>query len=129
MSKNNGHQFVKNADASFAFGDIVDNVFLGLIDLPVGAQAIGGRLIIDTVFDSTTNPIDVGDGVSVNRYKGAVDGKAAALTALVPTGYKTLSTSRTIGITMNFTGANPTAGAGRLEVEYVVDGAADFNQR
>lgn len=131
FTKNNGHQFVKSAIADFTYADFVSGTYKELIDLPANAVVIGGRLIADTAWNSaTSDTLAVGDNTTAARYKAAQDVKTAAgLWALVPTGFRVTNTQLGLGITWTGVGAAPTAGAGRLEVEYIVEGSADFSQR
>lgn len=92
------------------------------IELPPCAIVIGGDVVVDTAFNSTTNTITLGDVTTANRYANAVDLKTAARTALTLTGFKTTPTERFIKANLAYTGAAPTAGSVRIRVEYVVDG-------
>lgn len=99
------------------------------IEIPKGATVLSGQAIIDTPFNSAASDvITVGDEASANRYKAGINAQAAGVTALVPTGIKsTATTNIVVGLTP--TGATmPTAGAGRLIVEYVIDGRSEFDQ-
>ena len=91
------------------------------IPLPVGAVVIGGELVVTTAFDGSTYAVIVGDSASANRYLGTADRKAAALTALVPTGY--VSLGENIRLTITPTGTT-TAGAATLRIRYTVVGRA-----
>lgn len=63
-----------------AFGaDDAANTTFDLFTPPPGAVVIGGRVIVVTVFNSTTNTLDLGDSDDPNRYTetGAINLKDA----------------------------------------------------
>lgn len=127
ITKNDARQEVQSALVSFTYADFVSGTLAPAVDLPYGAIITGGFIVIDTAFDSaTSDTIIVGDSVDGDRYAAAVDGQAAALTALTPTGYKYTAIDE-MGITLTSVGT-PTAGAGRLCVEYIIDGRATHTQ-
>lgn len=101
-----------------------------VIDLPANAIVVGGELIVDTAFDSTTSDVlDIGDGVDDDEYTSSqIDLQTAGRTALTLTGYK-YTTPDTIDVewTAGSTGT-ATAGSARLIVQYIVDGRAAFSQ-
>ncbi|MGJ3704645.1 hypothetical protein [Variovorax sp. AFSI2.2] len=98
------------------------------ISLPGNAIVVGGALTVLTAWNSaTTATLSLGDATLATRYANAVDLKTAARTALTLTGYK-----HTVGEWLKAliaqTGAAATAGAARLEVEYIVAGRGLTNQ-
>ncbi|WP_027730561.1 hypothetical protein ABL850_15585 [Variovorax paradoxus] len=98
------------------------------VSLPGNAIVVGGALTVLTPWNSaTTATLSLGDAAVATRYANAVDLKTAARTALTLTGYK-----HTVGEWLKAliaqTGAAATAGAARLEVEYVVSGRGLSNQ-
>lgn len=99
------------------------------INLPGNAIVVGGALTVLTAWNSaTTATLKLGDAADDDRYTAsAIDLKTAARTALTVTGYK-----HTVGewlkATLAQTGTAATAGAARLEVEYVVQGRSLSNQ-
>jgi hypothetical protein len=99
ITKKSGRQEVVSAYIDINFADIVAAGAYSAIDLPVGSQVVGGDMVVDTVFNSTTNTISVGDASSAARYLAATDTKTAARTALVPTGFRTTATQPAIVIT------------------------------
>lgn len=126
ISKEVGRQYVLSAKVPFAFGDFgASGVIEPALDLPGGATVIGGELVITTAFNSgTSDVITVGDiGGTEDRYATAVDGQAAARTALTLNGVG-YSAPAVIGIDWTGVGAAPTAGAGYVDVQYVMDGRA-----
>lgn len=90
-----------------------------IIPLPFGAQVVGGELIVKTASDVvTTHTVSVGDSASATRYLGVTSIKAAARTALVPTGYVGLGEA--IRITIAATGGGGTVGKAQIMVEFVI---------
>lgn len=84
-------------------------------NLPNNATIVGGSVTVETVSnDATTATVAVGDSGSAARYLGATNLKAAANTALVPTGY------RGVGENLRIQIANGTGGAttGKVTVRY-----------
>lgn len=102
----------------------------GVVDLPANAIVVGGELIVDVVFNSTTSDvIDIGDGGNDDRYtSSAIDLTALGRTALTLTGYKyTVADAIDVEWTAGSTGT-ATTGSARLIIQYVVDGRAAFSQ-
>jgi uncharacterized protein (DUF433 family) len=128
ITKNKGRQDILSAYVDINFADVVAAGAYNAIDLPVGAQVVGGDMVVDTVFNSTTNTLSVGDASSAARYLGATDTKTAARTALVPTGFRTTATQPSITVTAALTGGAPTTGQVRLRVDYIVNKRAAFAQ-
>lgn len=117
------------AEVTVDFSNVVDTaVSVPAIQLPHGAQVVGGAVIVDTALNGTTTSVlDVGDALSTNRYVNDVNLKATGRTALVPTGY--VSDGAPIWITpVHSGGTAPTAGRFRVLVEYVIAGRATENQ-
>lgn len=129
ITKNRGRQSATEAYVDIAFGDVVSGVAQAAIDLPVGAQLVGGDIVVDTAFNSVTSDvITVGDALSAARYLGSTSIAATGRTALVPTGYRTLSTSNQIKVAWTGVGTAPTAGQLRLRVAYIQNKRAQFSQ-
>lgn len=98
------------------------------VNLPGNAIVVGGALTVLTAWNSaTTATLSLGDAGVATRYANAVDLKTAARTALTVTGYKH-TVSEWLKALIAQTGAAATAGAARLEVEYVVQGRGLSNQ-
>ena len=93
-----------------------------VIPLPPGAVVIGGSFVRTTAFDGTTYAVTIGDSASANRYLGTADYKAAATTALVPTGY--VSLGENLRLTITPTGTT-TVGNGTVRIEYTIVGRAN----
>ncbi len=129
ITKDSGRQEVVCADVGFSFDEFgASGVAEAALDLPQNAVVVGGFLVIDTAFDSlTSDTLTVGDGDSDDLYVAGIDGTAAALSAIVPTGKK-YTVPDTIDIKWTGVGTAPTQGAGRLIVEYIVDARAMFSQ-
>lgn len=117
------------ATVDFAYTDLTSGSAATAIKLPVGAVVVGGAVVVKTAFNSgTSDALVVGDGTTADRYKSSYSIQSAARTALVPTGYIVLSTTREIKVTWTAVGTAASAGAARLEVEYIVPARADFSQ-
>lgn len=98
------------------------------INVPGNAIVVGGALTVLTAWNSaTTATLSLGDAGSATRYANAVDLKTAARTALTVTGYKH-TVSEWLKALIAQTGAAATAGAARIELEYVVQGRGLSNQ-
>lgn len=96
-------------------------------DLPAGARVVGGYIVVDTAFDSTTNTLDVGDSGQVDRYTSAapVDLQTLGDTALTVDGSLTDDSTKYIVGTYAETGTAPTVGSARVIIEYVEDDRAN----
>lgn len=93
------------------------------IDLPVGAEIVGGSVTVRTAFNTTgTDTITIGDSGSANRYLAATSIKSAARTALTLTGFK----ATTNNLIVARTPADSAATAGTLEI-YVQYWSPKFN--
>ena len=129
ITKNKGRQSVIDAYVDINFADLASGVAQNAIDLPVGAQVVGGDVVVDTAFNSVTSDvIVVGDASVANRYLTSTSIAAAARTALVPTGFRTTATQPSIRVTWTGVGTAPTAGQLRLRVSYIVNKRAAFSQ-
>jgi len=129
ITKNADRQYPLVAKVSFTYADFTGSTGVGLtaLDMPGSARIIGGALNITTVFDSaTSDTIDVGDGTTAARYLAALDVTALGRTVLVPDQLDN-DTSGTSAVFLEWTGvgAVPSAGAGFLEVEYVMSDRAN----
>ncbi len=104
----------------FTYADLVSGVASKAVDMPDGAQVVGGEVIIDTAWDTgTTDVLDVGDASSGNRYANDINLKATGRTALTLTGFQTTSTQKQVLLTNTAVGTAATVGAGRLIVHYL----------
>lgn len=117
------------ATVDISYADLVSGAAQTAIQLPVGAVVVGGAVVVKTAFNSATSDvIVVGDSASANRYRASVSIASAARQALTATGYETLSTTRGLQVTWTGSGTAPSAGALRLEVEYIVPSRGDAIQ-
>lgn len=102
------------------------------IPLPVDAVVLGNShvAVLDAIGTTGTDVLDVGDSASDNRYKNNIDLKTAALTALVPTGFRTTASNRTLYLTRVPADEDAADGDGLIEVAltYMVVGKGGFNQ-
>ncbi len=129
ITKNRGRQSPIDAYVDFTFADILAAGGYAAIDLPVGAQPVGGDLVVDTAWaTSTTATLSVGDASSATRYATTVDLKTPGRTALTLTGRRTTASEPSVVVTFALTGSAPTAGAARLRVAYIVNKRAAFAQ-
>ncbi len=129
ITKNSNRQEEIVAWVDINMADLVNNVAQNAIMLPPNAVITGGDITCITAFDSTSSDIiDVGDSVTDDRYVSAASVHATGLTALVPTGYATLPTTRAVAVLWASGGGTPTVGKFRLTVKYFVLGRAAFAQ-
>lgn len=119
-----GRQEPLFGEVAFDFTQIADNgVAVRALDLPYGAQVIGGAVVVDTAFNPGTSlALAVGDATVANRYEAAVDLTHVGRTPVALTGY--VSDGSPINITPTLVGAAATAGAARLHVMYVIKNRA-----
>lgn len=134
IQKNSGRQEVVAAYVDFTFADVTDDTYMPAVDLPLGAQVVGGGLAISTIFNSATDDkFSIGDQIGSSAatkttYAAlSADVTAATNIPIVPTG-KVYDEPSTVGVVWNGTGTAPTAGAGRLTVLYIVNKRACFSQ-
>lgn len=130
IKKNSGRQGLIAAYVTISVADVVNNVAQAAIDLPIGAVVVGGALVTTEAWNSTsTDVMDVGDATSATRY--ATDANIRALNArvaLTPTGFVHTSSQPALTVTWTSGGGTPTTGKTRLEVQYYVQGRAEFSQ-
>jgi hypothetical protein len=116
---------VNTSSASTAFSAAAGTTY-DVATLPYGAQVVGGDIVVKTVSNDTgTSTMSVGDSASATRYLGATNLKAAARTALVPTGYKSLGEA--IRLTIANQNGNATTGNVKVTVLFTIDGRANEN--
>jgi hypothetical protein len=90
-----------------------------VILLPTNMVVVGGDIVVRTVSNDTgTATLAVGDSASAARYLGATSIKAAARTALVPTGYRGLGEQ--IRITLANANGDATTGLVTVRIEYMM---------
>lgn len=130
-------QYVMEAEFTFNFDDTMVSVAgaevdfgktnisatsFDIINLPENSVIVGGELVVETAFDTASYAVVIGDSVTADRYLATADRKAAARTALVPTGYRTNGSNLRIGIT---NADVCTQGKATVRVQYVVTGRAN----
>lgn len=109
----------------FGVTTVAETNSFDVINLPPNAVVIGGDWVTETVFDTAGLDITVGDATTGNRYLASADLKAAARTALVPTGY--VSDGGTIRISVQCDDVC-TTGKATLRVMYTIrDRANEVN--
>lgn len=132
ITKNANRQCVEVATADFVLADLTSGAYAAAVDLPLGAIVVGGGVFVTTLFNSgTDDKFSIGDKVgsataTADTYAAisadiTATGRAAAI---VPTGVKTTDQT-SVGIVWTATGTAASAGAGRLVVEYIIDGKAE----
>lgn len=134
ITKKSGRQEVIVASVDFTYADVTDDTYMAAIDLPVNAVVVGGYLAITTLFNSATDDKfsigeQVGAAAAVKTTYAALsaDITAVGIVAIVPTGVA-FTSNGTVGVVWNGTGTAPSAGAGRLVVQYMVKERACFSQ-
>ena len=114
----------------FEYDDFVSGTAKNLINLPSGARVIRGFVDITSVFGPSTQTLVVGDSVgtqpTANKYLTSTNVTSTGVTALTTSvvGEAANGVLGTGGawITGTLTsGSAATGGAGRLQVEYVID--------
>ena len=130
IQKNPDRQWPLRAKVDFTYADFgASGTAEAAIDLPGGARVIGGQLAITTAFNSaTSDSLDVGDGSTANRYASAVNGQATGVTALTVDELDHATGKGIVYITWTGAGGGTSAGAGFLEVEYVIEGRGNESQ-
>lgn len=132
ITKNANRQCAGVATCDFTYADVTSGAYAACVDLPIGAIVTRGDLFITTLFNSaTTDTFSIGDQIgsaaaTATRYSATSADITAVgrAVALVPTGIK-MTDSATVGVVWTGAGAAPTAGVGKLVVEYIVDGKAE----
>lgn len=127
LTKLPARQAVEVAQCDFTYADVTSGTYAAMVDLPIGAIVTGGYLAITTLFNSaTTDTFSIGDKIgsasaTATTYAATsaditATGRAAAI---VPTGIK-MTDAATVGVVWTGTGAAPSAGVGKLVVEYIL---------
>jgi len=115
------------AFVDFKLADLENGVTLDAIEIQSGAVLLGGYVeILKALNSETSDSIAVGDSDSPAEY-GSANGADIGVTALVPTG-KEYPVINNVTLTWTGVGIAPTAGEGRLVVEYMATGRAQFSQ-
>lgn len=132
VTKKPARQNTEVATCDFTYADLTSTVYAACVDLPLGAIVTRGDLFITALFNSaTTDKFSIGDQVGAAAATATTYSALSAditatgrAVALVPTGIPTTAAT-TVGVVWTGDGAAPTAGTGRLVVEYIINGAAD----
>jgi len=105
--------------ALVAFSAAANTVY-DLFTLPYNSQVIGGDLTVKTVSNDTgTSTIALGDSGTAARYLAATNFKAAARTAVTPTGYATQGEA--LRMTIANQNGNATTGKAKIVILFLVD--------
>jgi hypothetical protein len=133
--KDQGRQYSLWASANIGFADgltVAQAIGTGiqdLLDLPAGAEVVGGSITVTEVWDQgTTAVLDIGDVDDPDRYTSSpVDLKSLGRTALTLDG-KVTTGEETVDVDPVLVGADSTQGAATIRVEYVINDRAHENQ-
>jgi hypothetical protein len=119
-----GDQMANTSGVVTAFKDATGTVF-DVINLMQGATLVGGEVVVETASNDSgaSATIAVGDSNNTTRYLGATSIKAAARTALVPTGYR--GAGENIRITLANANGDATAGKVTIRALFSVQGRAN----
>lgn len=125
-------QYPLVAVVDIVFGDIPGSALVNVLELPQNAVVTKIDLVVDTAFaGGTTHDLDIGDDVDPNRYTQTISEIDAAGVPTNPPAadfYQTTDAEPNITVTPTHTGGDPTSGAARLIVEYIIDGRHNENQ-
>jgi hypothetical protein len=118
-----GDTLTNTAGNVIAFNGNSATVF-DAIKLPLNATVVGGDVTVEVASnDASTATIAVGDSASATRYLGATNMKAAARTALVPTGYR--GQAEDIRLTLANAGGAATTGKVTVRVLWIMANRAN----
>lgn len=129
LQNRDARQCVAAAHLAIAMADFVK--FGNVIDLqmPDGAQVVGGDIVVTDTFDTTgTDTLAIGTDDSAARYLAATSLKAAARTAVTPTGYQHSPTHNVVRLTRTPADAAATKGTVWVTIHYVVADKAEWTQ-
>jgi len=124
--KNNGRQWPLVARQPFDFSQLEDGVAVEAIELPVGAIVLSGSIVVTEAFDSGTSDALAVSGGGVTSAAFA-DAQTPGIAPAVVTGAEQ-TLGDTVDITWSPVGTAATAGAGYLEVMYIITSRANENQ-
>lgn len=125
ITKDASVQSVQSKIVYINLADVATGVDQAAIALPANAVIIGGAVVTETAWNSTTSDvISVGDTSTYNRYLSAGNFRAAAANVpLVPTGF--IHPGGNITVRWVSGGGTPTTGKSRVRVDYVIIGQAN----
>ncbi len=72
--------YVLVVSAGFSYDDFTSGVGLAFCTLPIGARVLGGFCAITTVWDGTTDTLEIGDATDPNEYLTGLNVQSAATT-------------------------------------------------
>lgn len=122
--KNAGRQYPLVAVQKIDYTGYTSGAAFNAVELPVGARLLGVNFYTDTAWNTGTSAtITVSDGTAT--FINAQDIKSAGSETSTQTPFKPYPAGGQISVTVTDTGTAPTAGAGHLVVQYVVDGRAN----
>ena len=132
ITKLPARQETQVAIADFTYADVTSATYAAAVDLPLNAVVTGGNLYITTLFNSaTTDTFSIGDKVGAAAATATTySATSADITAtgravqVVPTGVL-VGADTTIGVVWTGAGAAPSAGVGKLVIEYIINGMAE----
>lgn len=127
ITKDYNRRGVASASVSFGFADLTAAGSDAALQLPGGAVVTGGFLVVDEIFNSTTNTLSIGDALLATRHGTTINLKTLGVTPLTVTGYQTL-TEADLKVAYALTGGASTTGKCRLVVEYVETTRSDWTQ-
>lgn len=127
ITKDANRRHSASASVSFSFADLTAAGFDLATQLPGGSIVTGGFLVVDEVFNSTTNTLSIGDALLATRYGTTINLKALGVTPLTVTGYQTL-TEGDVRVAYALTGGASTTGKCRLVIEYAEQSRSDWTQ-
>jgi hypothetical protein len=135
VTKKAGRQDVIVGTCDFTYADLTSGAYAAMVDVPAGAIVVGGHVAVTTLFNSaTTDKFSIGSKVGAGAANDtAYSAQSADITAtglaasVTVSGYK-FTEAGSVGVRWDGAGAAPSAGVGRLVVEYVVDGRTAFSQ-
>lgn len=116
-------QYPLVAKVTFTYADLTSATDIEVVKLPSGARVVGGQVGITTAFNSaTSDTLDAGDGTTQDRYASNIDAQALGVTALTLGQTAHATGEGSVYLNNTQVGTAATAGAGFIEVWYVIDG-------
>lgn len=124
-----GRQCRAVAHFALLLADFVGRANVIDLQVPDGAEVVGGNIVVTDTFDTTgTDTLSIGTPDSAARYMGATSLKAAARTAVVPTGYQHDVENNIVRLTRTPADSAATKGTVIVTLEYVVLGKSEWTQ-
>ena len=124
-----GRQCIAALHVALTVADFVGRNNVIDVQVPIDAQVIGGSIVVTDASNTTgTDTLAIGTPDSAARYMAATSLKAAALTAVVPTGYQHGTDTNIVRLTRAAADAAATKGTVIVTVQYVELGKAEWTQ-